>query len=249
MIFLQVSRSTKRFLTRIQSDGYQCFAFDIIIRHMVGGKMFKNIFIDDVPNKWSIFFFQQWEIISETRLRWSRLDGKLREETRDICRQSLSRQMSDNTIVWWVWMTGSFVSLLSSSFIFSFFSSLLLAFFARLVRKVTTVSQYSFASRWRWEMFEWCEMSQVLNFFWYFTRKIVRRFERQKSKICHVESDDCWTKKTMSKGKQLEFSSGSSNVWVKKVVSKFNWKKLVENYVEISVAKDSHRTACLFWNL
>lgn len=70
-------------------------------------------------------------------------DGRARMEGReDICRQSLSRQMSDNTIVWWVWMTGSFVSFLSSSssFIFSF---LRFIFFARLVSKVTTVSQYS----------------------------------------------------------------------------------------------------------
>lgn len=71
-----------------------------------------------------------WIFISDGFYKWSifpptDVDGSMSAlgTERGICRQSGSRQMSDNTIVWWVWMTataGCFLYLFLSSFIFFF---------------------------------------------------------------------------------------------------------------------------------
>lgn len=112
--------------------------FDIIIRHMGARKCLKiyssTMFLTNdlfcvhssVRNKFWNSSTMSW--------RWSRLNGN-GEETRDICRQSLSRQMSDNTIVWWVWMTGSFVSSFSHRRLFSVFFLCFLLFSRDLSEK------------------------------------------------------------------------------------------------------------------
>lgn len=97
-------------------------AFDNIIRHMSSRK----IKVSDIQNSSSSLGSFTRAIIYKYRRRsiwWMfRRDGRARlKEAEDVCRQSTSRQMSDNTIAWWVWMTGSFVSFSLSSFIFIFF--------------------------------------------------------------------------------------------------------------------------------
>lgn len=185
--FLVSSRESRWFLTRIGSDGYQCFAFDIIIRHMVASKWLKINSSTMFTATNDLFFI----------VRWSHSDGKkLGKRRGDICRQSPSRQMSDNTIAWWVWMTGSFVSLLVVYFQSLRFSFL---FFARLVRKVTTVSQYSFASMTMWNVWMMWNVPGFEFLLIFYTQN--RWMSGWKVEICQAESDDWW-KKTIDRKKQ-----------------------------------------------
>lgn len=75
---------------------------------------------DEIVYKYSSTMFQQTIYFVMLAQR----NGRARmKEAEDICRQSTSRQMSDNAIVWWVWMTGSFVSFLFRRRLFSFSST------------------------------------------------------------------------------------------------------------------------------
>lgn len=111
-------------------------------------------------------------------------DGRARIEGRgDICRQSLSRQMSDNTIVWWVWMTGSFVSpLVVVVFVVRFISFSYVYFFCATCQRSDNCKSIFFYNNWLLFFAVWTDAkcSTLQYFFWYFIQEC----------ICQVQSAD-----------------------------------------------------------